>query len=270
MKTLLFLTIALCSGFLSAQDYPGKHIELLEGKQLKVLPLTVNKKGYYGFYSNPTLTKIYKKTDVIFTKKEAVEGKVFKVVSCKPNSSMKYNYVIELSNVEIGTIYYGYNDSNGSDYNFEIAIGEDFPEEIYCEQLRGSGGSLYWSGSNVERNARSVDLPLIEGIEIRYFPTQSNKYSFNISFNQASATRENDIKEATIFLQNGTEIKVQSYVSVEPSGTIYRYGSILNLTKEQWDKLKESPVVKVALGKHENNITRGKLIQHYIKCVESK
>lgn len=62
MKKLLLVMAFALTLFANAQNFPGESVELLSGRELKVLPVDagLQKYGYDHFYADATLDKRYK------------------------------------------------------------------------------------------------------------------------------------------------------------------------------------------------------------------
>ncbi|MFP9098495.1 hypothetical protein ACLI09_05515 [Flavobacterium sp. RHBU_24] len=264
MKNIFFLLLSLISikVFSQSMDYPGKSIEMLEGKELKVKPGTesTQKNGYQGFYTDEALTKVYKKKSP-FTKYEALVGKVFKVLSYKPN----YNdYALKLENPETGIIYFKYNKEGDWNYPFEVIGGLTFPEGFFCDKIIVD---KEWDSVNVKYYYVS-HTPCKEDICLYQ---SSGRYTLYVLITAPSDRKETGLKGLTLTLENGKEVSFpDATVAVESSMDSYNYRTEVEINYEQLQLLTESPMVKKLVGNKEKQIQNGRLIMEHIKCLAKR
>ena len=89
MKKLLLVLIAL--PMIGFGQFPGKDVNLLLNKELKVLPKaeSLHKYGYDYFFKNKKMKKKYACCDSYNSKYKALANKVFKVINIEPYILMK-------------------------------------------------------------------------------------------------------------------------------------------------------------------------------------
>jgi len=261
MKTFLFTLLYLFTfnAFAQSLNFPGKSIEMLEGKELKVLPQKENQQqyGYKDFYTDEALKKIYKSKNYS-TKYEALAGKVFKVVSYKPS---KGDYIITLHNDETGTLYYKYNENISSLFKFEVIGGLQFPKDFFC---------------TYNQIDKVFNYDLVKYEYTRYSPTTEGItlylkdliYTLKVIIKASSDHRESDMKGLKLLLKNGKEVSFpDAKIAVESSSNDYKYSTTVVVSKEQFGLLKESPMIKKVLGNKEEDIIDGALIMEFFRCL---
>lgn len=260
MKKILFSLALACAVQVAAQDYPGKNIEVLNDRELVVMRATPNQKeyGYHNFYSDPQLKKVYKKKG-FYTKAEAVEGKVFKVVSYSPNGS---NYVLKLDNKETGIIYYKYETDNHFRYFFEVVGGENIPDDVFCEQL---SIDKTWNS----RGAKYIYTSKTGNFNDIIVEETSKNFAMKVTLTDKSDKKE-VIKGITLTLENNEQLQFPD-VSIETSPSYkdgdYRYDALISLKQQDLDKLTKSKLVKVQIGIHTKEIFEGGLLMRHIRCL---
>jgi hypothetical protein len=263
MKKITLLIVMLCSIAMAAQDYPGKAIEMLDGKELKVKKLltpTSIERGYRGFYTDAKYQKIYKKkgfgTDI-----KALEGKVFKVVSYVKDMGQ---YTVTLQNNEIGTLYYRYDPTYDREYNFEVIGGLTFPPGFFCDKLLSdrqwisSQAAYIYTAKTPSKN----DLSVVES---------GDGYIFDALLTTDSDSNEARQGGVTLYLANGKEVSWPDVrVEAEVSGKSFNYKAQPVLTAAQIVLLKESPIVRKKIGAIEQPVEKGDMLREYIKCLCKK
>ena len=119
-----------------AQNFAGNHVDLLIGKEIKVLPINNKDYGYKGFYKDEKLLKTYKKK-ILYSDYDSLIDKVFIVKQAIPyvNEINDKCFKLVLDNKELGVIYYDYNPIFETDFNFEVIGGLKLPDDFYCENI---------------------------------------------------------------------------------------------------------------------------------------
>ena len=268
LKKLLAIIFLISAFTAKAQDFPGRYVELLKGRDLRVIPMESRKKdGYYGFYKDELGRKMYKAMEHGFTKYAAVAGKTFKVISYKPAIS---HYMLQLDNPETGTIYFEYREDNESSFPFEVIGGIEYPEQFYIDKLFYTGGG-YSSYSRSGSAGTGVATPTYNGMHVEYYRGQKHEYAAYLEMSEQSADHESEIKGVKIYLEDGKMIDIpDNLVSSTPKSGEYRYSASAFLTKDQIALLKDSKVIRFALGTHEKEVTRGAILKEFIKRIERK
>ena len=184
MKKIILLLAFFTTIASKAQNFPADHIELLEGKELKVMPLPESSQpyGYRNFYSDSKLKKVYKEKKHS-TPYNVLVGKVFKVLSYEPYLNLigQQRYKLKLENEDTGILYYEYDPSFEYDFNFEVIGGLVFSEEFYCEQI------MEKSTSTIEQY---LETPMKDGVQLtKLFSGIAQKpFAYLIRFNLANET----------------------------------------------------------------------------------
>lgn len=261
-KIILLVFLATSLNCYSQQDYPGTSIELLNGKELKVMPRReqLQQYGYGGFFTDKTLKKNYKKSG-IGTKHSALVGKIFKIVSYEPHYS---DYIITLENSETGILYYSYK-TKYDEFPFQVIGGIEFPDGFYCKEISIDKKFNY----NIANYEYTVRTPCIEDICVWYYP--DSKYRLHFLITDASPVKETGLKGITIFFKNGTELVIpDAVIEVEPASGKYNFKTLVTLTESQLKILSENIIVRKKIGAHEAEVEGGKKIMELIKCLYNK
>ncbi|KGO91627.1 hypothetical protein Q766_16480 [Flavobacterium subsaxonicum WB 4.1-42 = DSM 21790] len=240
-------------------NYPGEAVEMLEGKELKVQTLreSLQKFGYEGFYTDETVKKVYKKGS-LNTKYDALVGKVFKVISYKPNAG---NYIIKLENSDIGTLYYKYDKNRDFDYHFEVVGGLTFPDGFFCKYNKID---KTWNSAAVKYDYVS-HTPCTEDICLY---GDNNDFAIHVLITASADRKETGLKGLTLVLENGKEVSFpEASVDVESATNMYNYRTSADVNQQQLLLLKESPIAKKIVGNKEQKVEEGRLIMEYIKCL---
>lgn len=260
MKKLLVVALMAVSGLIHAQNFPGEDVELLVGKELKVIPQS-SKMGYSYFFSDEALRKIYKEKGN-YTPHDKVAGKVFKVVSYEPLRNDKYK--LTLQNSETGTIYYQYSSKYPLAFKFEVIGGLTYPDGYACKKATKRDASAI--GDDVE----SLEYPEIEGIKVSTLKDGKSMNFFSIYVKYKNMEYQSGMYGLTIELENGQKLNFNE--------TVKEYGQGGNLEKgigvmvtipvedDKSEMLKSNKIVKVTIGGLEMQIKEGIKIQEFIKC----
>lgn len=266
MKKLLLAITTIASLKAFAQDYVGKNIQFLEGRELKVIPPAPwdIEYGYPNFFTDAKLQKVYKKQGTR-TKAEAITGKVFKLISYTPNGS--FDYVLKLENEDTGTLYYKYVGYKNTDtFPFEV-IGESIPYEAFKD---GIEIEKIWSDRTLKYEY-FYHLPKIDDIKVSHSGDKTSDYQFKLLMVEPSDRKET-INDVTIFLENKEELKFTVPVVVEPAITAgqYKYLATFSVTREQMKKLIQSKIVKYQMGNHIRPTYSSGLLMNYFRCLEAQ
>jgi len=265
------LLLALCLSFAAnAQNFPGEKIELLNGKNLKVLPIAgaSQKYGYKDFYTDADLKNIYKK-EGYSTPYDLLVGKEFKVVSYEPYKSyneIKYKLLIE--NPETGKLYFDYNPKYSFTFPFEVIGGLAYPEGFFCESIVEKKGNV------VKQGDKWYEAPMEMGIQLSRYKGQLNPVYMKITFSTDAIYDEKvTMKGYSIIFENGKTItkpakQLISYAG--SSGTSIITTDIDFYEANELKLLKEQKIKSIKLDKFEKVVENGFTLKEYAKCLISK
>lgn len=257
MKKIILFAIVLMSGFLAkGQDYPGKQVELLLDKELKVREIdpVMQEHGYRDFLTTPEVTykNIYKSDKNERTPYNELVGKVFKVTQIIP---YKDEFMLKLENAETGTLYYKYSTQFAVGFDFDVIGG--LPTEFYCGKIesRGNGAEM------------KLYSPPIKGVYL-IRSTLQNKPNYMIYALVWADKAEVNKKGMILTLANGkTIVKPVAEVDVAATSEKFKYTSLSNLTKEDLKLLSESPIVRIKLGPFSQDFSDLGNLSQYAKCL---
>jgi len=268
MKKLLLLAALAFSLAVNAQNFPGELVQLLEGKELKVSPLSepLQKYGYRGFYTDDKLKKVYKEKSNV-TPYEKLQGKTFKFVSYEAYKDFGTpKYKLKIDNTETGALYFEYDPRYSNKFPFEVIGGITFPSGYFCEKA-------------VEKKtegdkSRKYDLPVADGITLSYFRDESFKFMF-LTINTPSdiaLAKDAIARGVTLTFDNGKTIDMpdeQLKFATGPTGkTVLSalIGFIIYKNEAEIELLKNHKLVKIKLYKTERDFSEGYTLKEYVKC----
>ena len=256
---LLALLLSLNS---FAQNFPGERVELLKGKTIKVIPFDSevrSKMGYYGFYKDAALEKIYKKSGNGTPVNELV-GKEFKVVSIQPFvTALKENfYKLLLENAETGNLYYKYNPEQSASFPFEVVGGLEVPFDLYCDYVE----KVNVDGTVVTKTKN------LEGIEFIYFK-ENNKKVYEVKIN--TPYTDTPVNGVTITFNDNTKIERPEIVlEKRTQGNIRYFSGTIHLTEEEMLLLVNKQIISTKVGNQKRDIKDGALIKGVVRCFIAK
>ena len=257
MKKLLLVLIAL--PMIGFGQFPGKDVNLLLNKELKVLPKaeSLHEYGYDYFFKNKKMKKKYACCDSYNSKYKALVNKVFKVINIEPYNS---DYKLLLENDETGTVYFKYSTRFKHSFPFEVIGGLDYPAGFFCKDIKKTEDKF-----NNEVTYRS---PLLEDLNFTKFVKNDN-IVYYLSCNTIGSTVVVDGKGVILLLDNGEKIewseeKIDVKVS---SGGNYVYSCFIRLSSEDIAKLQQNNISDFRLYIFDNKVENSEKYKQYINCM---
>lgn len=265
MKKIILVFALLLSFIAVAQNFPGEKIELLSGKNLKVLPLSEasQKYGYRDFYTDVGLENVYKE-EKSTTPYNALVGKEFKVISYEPYQGYKeIKHKLLLENPETGKLYFDYSSKYSFNFPFEVIGGLIYPEGFFCDLIVKESAS----------SSTSYTTPIEEGSYI-----VKNKGDKVLAYTFRYATTEKYSPEklwkgVTIVFENGAKIAVPAQViasTKSSSGNVNLSASLIVHEAKYLSLLQSQPIKSIIFEKSEMVFKGGKVLQEYAKCLLTK
>lgn len=264
-KTLTFLLLVSLT-VVNSQNFPGKEVQLLKDKTLKVEEKSesVQRYGYDHFYVSKELKKRYKPIDKYSnTKYSELVGKEFKVLDIEEYKDFadRKKHMLKIENKETGILYFKYDEVSEYNFCFEVIGGLDFPEGHFCKDLEETQDKF--------ADKLTVRSPFKETVSFTKV-TSKDKTSIYMSIRVHGSTINVNKTGATVLLDNKEQLvwenaKVSSKVS--RGGRGYIYSVFVSLTEEQIKKLTESKITDVKLYVYEKEVKNALKIQEYIKCL---
>lgn len=266
MKKIMLLLTFIVTAIAGAQNFPGEMVELLDGKELRVIPLELSsqKYGYREFFTDSNLKKIYKK-DSYSTKHDALADKVFKVVSYEPyNSYGTRKYKIQIENPDTGKLYYNYNPKFSSGFPFEVIGGLNYPEGYFCDLIKEVESSV--------ENSRAYEFPMADGLQVIAYKWNDKRQTVLVSITLPTEKKfDSDaiVRGIELTLENGQKIVREDEILrlVDNSAGTTALTKIISLPESDIELLTMHKIVKVKLNKFEETYKDGLTLQEYIKCV---
>lgn len=259
----LLLNIAILFVFFSAMaQMPQKRPQLLTGHEIKITPLSKMMleaySGYKGFYTDEALTTIYKKGSKETTTPDALEGKIFKVVSVTPFSYLGNDYFKLKLQGNGETLYY----KHQKDYNvnFEV-LNLKLPDDYYCDYIVKGKFDATIDSYTVERRFVYRLGKYIDGTALVY----------NLHLETSKDGEGSGGLGVTLNLENGKKIvKPNARVDKSKAATP-QYSSSFYLTEDEIDLLKANKIVGYTLFKTEAVLfgDDAEIIKGVIPCLKT-
>lgn len=247
-KLLSLLFILFLTATAVAQDFPGKHYEILRGKKVKAKATTGN---YYGFYKKPSLTaRLYAEKDN-HTPNEALANKVFMVTGFEKN---KWGIFFTLNNAEVGTIYYIYRPEKENLFALEMAEDFEFNDNVCSEVV-----------SYTDKFTGELKRHISTDYNVYFSRIGDDIY---LALQATASTLQVDKKGVTILLADGSKIKnSEAEIEVKSGEKDYEYQTIFKLTQEDIERLKKSYITDYRLFIFDKSVNSGKILQKLFLCV---
>lgn len=267
-KKMITLGLFFASFGLFAQNFPGKDVELLVGKEIKVLPKaeSLQKYGYDGFYKDFNLKKKYACCQSYNSKYKELENKIFKVLSYEPytNGIGTNKFKLQIENAETGIIYFDYSSEYEHSFPFEVIGGLDFPEGFLCKDIEETKDKF--------TDKITYRTPFSEPIVFVRVKDKEQVSTF-MSITVYGSTVNVGKTGAIILLDNGEKIekpdaKIDTKVSEYGKG--YDYSAFISLSDEEIEMLKNRIITDVRLYVYDSSIKSGAKLKEYLKCISEK
>ncbi len=267
-KNLITFGLLLVNLGLFAQNFPGKDVELLVGKEIKVLPKaeSLQEYGYEGFYKDSNLKRKYACCQSYNSKYKALENKIFKVISYEPytNSIGTNKFKLLIENEETGQIYFDYSSEYEHSFPFEVIGGLDFPEGYLCKDIEETKDKF--------NDKITFRTPFSEPIVFVKIKDKGQVYIF-MRLSVYGRTVNVGKTGVIILLANGEKIeRPDAKIDIEVSkyGKGYDYSAFITLTDDDIMKLKTNVITDVKLYIYDNSIKHGEKLKEYLKCISDK
>lgn len=260
----IFITLFLVDFCLIAQDFPGKDVELLAGREIRVKELSesLQKYGYDGFYKDENLKRKFACCQNYKSKYNVLVNKVFKVTSFQEYKSIGTNkFKLKLENPETGIIYYDYQPEYEHSFPFEVIGGLIYPDGFFCKHINKTSDKF--------TDKISYNSPLDENI-ILYKIIENDKTLFFMRIEVYGSTISVNKEGAIILLKNGIKIvkpKAEINVDIQNHTKGYSYSTFILLDDEDIEKLTISPITDVRLYVYDRGIKNGLKFMEYLKCL---
>jgi hypothetical protein len=267
-KKMFTLGLILANFGLFAQNFPGKDVELLVGKEIKVLPKaeSLQEYGYMGFYKDSNLKKKYACCQGFNSKYQELENKIFKVLSYESYTNIigKKEFKLQIENDETGILYFDYSSEYEKSFPFEVIGGLVFPKEFLCKYIEEIKDKF--------TEKITYKTPFSEPIS---FIRVKDKQQINtfMSITVFGSTVSVGKTGVIILFDNGKKIEkpdaeIDTKVSI--SGKGYDYSAFLSLSEEEIELLKNYIISDVRLYVYDSNIKNGIKLKEYLKCISEK
>ncbi len=256
----------LCQSIITySQNYPGKNIDLLVDKEIRVLEKRegLRRFGYRGFYESDRLTKVFACDKTLHTEYSALVGKVFRVLAARPNKNAigTEKHILEIENPETGRIYFDYHPEFEYSFPFEVIGGLTLPEEFYCGKIKTTQDKF-----NTKTKMYTAYLDGISFMKI----TENDTSKTYLSTKEIRSKRSVDEKGLTLLLDNGMEIQrpnITVDVKTNTIGNGYEYSTLIELTNDEVKTIIENKIVRSRFHVYEEVVTRGEELSRLLKCM---
>jgi hypothetical protein len=200
------------------------------------------------------------------SKYESLVGKIFKVISYEPYTDNigSNKFKLKIENPETGIIYFNYNPKFEHTFPFEVVGGLDFPEGYFCKDIEENKDKF--------TNDITFRTPKSDGISIVRVKKENSVNTY-LSIRVHGSTVNVNEKGVILLLENGVKIQKPDEkldVEVTSDGSGYTYSAFINLDPNDITLLTQHKITDVRLYIYDRNITNGKKLIEYIKCIKDK
>jgi hypothetical protein len=234
------LFIALFFAFaMNAQNFPGIQPQLLEGKMVKVRPLTVVQTyGYEFFFKDDDMYRIYQYDHGMSSKTEALLGRIFKVTSVIPDPHYPDRfYKITLQDEKGEIIYFRYDPKYEEYYFFEVIGGLDLPPDFYCDYINEEVVSHGYKAYSINKNYDVIAIKKETNLK-------TGKVEYQMKVQTSTAKPVTTPEGITIFFENGKKIEYPSqYVTTKDK----IYMTFVILTKSDIEIFKNNNITNIQI-----------------------
>jgi len=261
MKNITLLIAMLFAFAAKAQEsYPGKHPELLVGKQVKVITNMVEKYGYGNFYTDESMLKTYiEDPQKRATNYTDLLDKTFTVVSAGPVEMGHSKLQLKAANGE--TMYYNLNTKLAFNYPFEVIGGLTIPAEYYCEEITQST----FDNSTIYESNPALGVMLRREIT----PGKPDLSSITIF-----VFMEHNIKPqttGTLILENNKTVVFNArMIAQHISAKLFKYQFSVIPSAKEIELLKNNKILGVKIGDKIAPIQGGNKTKNVFACLVTK
>ncbi|MFK7049894.1 hypothetical protein V3Q77_08330 [Flavobacterium davisii] len=253
-KGFYYLLLVFFASLGNAQEYPGDAIELLVGKQLKILPSEsdyIKKEGYSNFH---------KSTDFSFNtsvkaKYNDYVNKVFTLKSVTPikkRGNLGKTFALELVDGK-KTYYYSYETWTKMFWIFEVVGGFEYPVNYWCKDIEKREDKFTSKTSYISPTEKHV-----------YFLEEDGQVY--ISLKAHGNIPKVGAKGVIILLEDGKIEKPNADITVSYNHS-YDYTAFIKLTKEDILLLQSKKITAYRLYIFDFELENGDLYKEYLKCL---
>ncbi len=268
MKNITLLIAFLATCILNAQNFPGLRPELLNGKEVSIIPLEESDKkfGYNGFFTDLTMYKKYAQGEYLGTLVDSLVGQTFIVEKVEPYKDRSYiKAKVTLKNKRNNKIlYYSYNSglSRPTEYPFEVVGGLDLPADFYCDDI---------TYTKQEGTAGQYRTNMEDGIAfIKY--TVSGHTFYMVELREIDKVYVAKPKNAVLVLENNKTIsKPDATIGVVSNNSgSYIYNATFHLEPAEVELLTQHKIISGKIHTFEDKITAGEKIKGMFGCLVTK
>lgn len=267
MKKIIFLFCVFIGSLSFGQNFPGKYVNLLIGKDIKVLPKDkeLQEYGYEKFYTDEKLKEKFACCESYNSKYLSLVGKTFKVISYEKFKDIlgAEKSKIMLSNSETGTIFYEYDPERETDFPFEVIGGLSMPKGFYNEYIE----------MRVDKFTGDTTFSSIPSDGISFIKVKNGtKSAIYLSIKKTGTTISIGEKGLIILLENKLKIeKPNEKIDVKPGyKSYYDYSAFVELTSSDIKYLTQHSMTDARLYVYDRTIQNGPTLKEYLKCLLSK
>ena len=269
MKKNIILMVSIVISCLSvfSQNFPGKDVDLLVNKEIKVLPDESDQKyGYKGFFKDTDLKRNYEKYSYSASKYDALVNKVFKVLSYEPYVDIigtEY-FRLKIENSETGIIYFKYNPKYYFTFPFEVLGGIEYPEGYLCKHIEEKKDKF--------TDDITLRSPISEDISFTKVINKGNVTTY-IRLEAYGSTACVGKTGVIILFKNGDKLEFPTEAisaDVNSGGKGFMYSAFISLKPEDIKILSEQEISDIRLYIFDKAIVYGKKYKEYLKCIAQK
>lgn len=268
LKKLLLTIMVLLPVVASAQDFPGKHPEILIGTKVK--PIDIRKERQEYKYENFYKSFNFKSDNRIFPIKrgsysnyDSLVNRIFDVKEVYDKMGVTY---LLLHNEDIGDVYYNY--SKYYEHSFELKIVDftSIKKDVFC------------NSDHISKVESKVDESITYYARVSDYGNtitkvkEKGKSSYYLSLSKNSTGYATPSNGLTILFEDNTRLKFPNEevrASVTSSG--YSYSVFHRLTPNEIKILKSKRITDYKLSFLENSLSEldGIKLKYLMECLEN-
>lgn len=269
-KIYVLFTLMVLSLVQAQESFPFMRPGLLKGTDVKVVDSNSSEyAGYFeGFYTDSNLRKIYMPDNVydfhsdreklLNTEFHVVDVDTIKTTGLGDNNQTRLTLKDKTGN----TVYYEYKPTYEIDYPFEVIGGLKLPPDFYCDYFKYNKNRM---GATMADAGISCTVEKIEKLE----DVKGDAYT--ILFTLFAPTNAGIYKEFSLFLEDGTVLKIPSegFAEFSTHTTSYRYAFGGVFYHKNLAALRKSKIKKIKIGSTSWDYKDGARLTNILNCSNS-
>lgn len=249
------------------ESFPFMRPGLLKGTDVKVVDSKSSKNaGYFdGFYTDSNLRRIYMpdnkydfhsdREKLLNTEFHVVDVDTIKTTGLGDDNQTRLTLKDKTGN----TVYYEYKPTYEIDYPFEVIGGLKLPTDFYCDYFKYNKNLM---GATMADAGTSCTVEKIEELE----DVKGDAYT--IMFTLFAPTYAGIFEEVSLFLEDGTVLKIPSegFAELSTNTLSYRYAFSGVFYHKNLAALRKSKIKKIKIGITSWDYKDGARLTNILNC----